>query len=176
MEGGTTPGRKVVVVGEPTSESAAALQYALSHTLVEDNKLTLIHVENPSSWRNTFFFLRRPILSSISFPISPLHIRRCFTKKSQCPQNITLETYGNLPFKKTFEDRKTTLFWSNFLLQCNTLLLAVQYSASVCINGSRRPGGSMKGIDTAEYLIEKCKCTCVGVQKNLKRKTQKNFW
>lgn len=51
---------------------------------------------------------------------------------------------------------------------------------------TRRPGGSLrgsKGVDTAEYLIENSKCTCVGVQKKgqnggyvLNTKTHKNFW
>ncbi|KAK9940724.1 hypothetical protein M0R45_017367 [Rubus argutus] len=46
-----------------------------------------------------------------------------------------------------------------------------------------RSTGSSKGINTAEYLIENCKCTCVGVQKKgldggyvLNSRTHKNFW
>lgn len=60
MQGGTSP-RKVMVVAEPTRESAVALQYALSHAVLEQDELILLHVENPNSWRNTFsMFLRRP--------------------------------------------------------------------------------------------------------------------
>lgn len=43
--------------------------------------------------------------------------------------------------------------------------------------------GSLRGLDTAEYLIEHSKCTSVAVQKKglnagylLNTKTQKNFW
>lgn len=60
------------------------------------------------------------------------------------------------------------------------------YGMSFCTNRCRRQGGSLrgtKGIDTAEYLIENSKCTCVGVQKKgqnagflLNTKTHKNFW
>lgn len=60
MEGGTAPERKVMVVAEPTRESAAALQYTLSHVVVENDQLILLHVENPNTWRNTFSFLRKP--------------------------------------------------------------------------------------------------------------------
>jgi nucleotide-binding universal stress UspA family protein len=66
MQGGTSP-RKVMVVAEPTRESAAALQYALSHAVLEQDELILLHVENPNSWRNTLStFLRRPSAGSSS--------------------------------------------------------------------------------------------------------------
>uniref|UniRef100_A0A5B6ZGV3 UspA domain-containing protein n=1 Tax=Davidia involucrata TaxID=16924 RepID=A0A5B6ZGV3_DAVIN len=65
MGGGTAPNmegaRKVMVIADPTHESETALQYALSHAVLEHDKLILLHVENPNSWRNTFsFFSRRP--------------------------------------------------------------------------------------------------------------------
>lgn len=50
-----------MVVVEPTREAAAALQYALSHGVVERDELILLHVDSPSSWRNAFStFFRRP--------------------------------------------------------------------------------------------------------------------
>lgn len=67
MQGGTSSARKVMVVAEPTRESAVALQYALSHAVFEQDELVLLHVENPNSWRNTFTtFLRRPGAGSSS--------------------------------------------------------------------------------------------------------------
>ena len=60
----TPPARKVMVVANPTPHSAAALKNALSHALLEQDEMTLFHIENPNSWKNTFStFLRRP-----SFP------------------------------------------------------------------------------------------------------------
>ena len=57
--------RKVMVVADPTRESAGALQYALSHAVIEQDELILLHVENPSSWRNTIStFLKMPSLGS----------------------------------------------------------------------------------------------------------------
>lgn len=59
----TTQSRKVMVVADPTRESAGALQYALSHAVIEQDELILLHVENPGSWRNTIStFLKMPSL------------------------------------------------------------------------------------------------------------------
>ncbi|KAK8548687.1 hypothetical protein V6N12_061595 [Hibiscus sabdariffa] len=63
------PSRNVMVVADPTPQSAAALQYALSHALVERDKLILFHIENPNSWRNTIsMLLRRPNHNAVSAP------------------------------------------------------------------------------------------------------------
>ncbi|OIW00539.1 hypothetical protein TanjilG_24269 [Lupinus angustifolius] len=60
-----TQARKVMVVADPTRESASALQYALSHAVLEQDELILLHVDNPSSWRNTIStFLKMPSLGS----------------------------------------------------------------------------------------------------------------
>ncbi|OMO95319.1 UspA [Corchorus olitorius] len=65
----TPPARKVMVVADPTPHSAAALQYALSHALLEHDELILFHVENPNSWKNTLTtFLRKPSFSSGATP------------------------------------------------------------------------------------------------------------
>jgi len=54
-----------MVVADPTRESAGALQYALSHAVIEQDELILLHVENPSSWRNTIStFLKMPSLGN----------------------------------------------------------------------------------------------------------------
>ena len=61
----TPPARKVMVVADPTLHSTAALQYALSHAMLEQDELILFHIENPNSWKNTFStFLRRQSFSS----------------------------------------------------------------------------------------------------------------
>jgi nucleotide-binding universal stress UspA family protein len=58
--------RKVMVVADPTRESAGALQYALCHAVMEQDELILLHViENTSSWRNTLStFLKMPSLGT----------------------------------------------------------------------------------------------------------------
>lgn len=68
MQGGTPTTRKVMVIAEPTRESAIALQYTLSHAIFEQDELILLHVgKYPSSRRNTFStFMRRPKVGSSS--------------------------------------------------------------------------------------------------------------
>lgn len=62
----TETSRKVMVVADPTRESAGALQYALCHAVMEQDELILLHVlENPNSWRNTLStFLKMPSLGT----------------------------------------------------------------------------------------------------------------
>jgi nucleotide-binding universal stress UspA family protein len=62
----TNISRKVLVVADPTRESAGALQYALCHAVMEQDELILLHViENIPSWRNTLStFLKMPSLGT----------------------------------------------------------------------------------------------------------------
>ena len=64
----TPQSRRIMVIADPTRESAAALQYALSHAVLEQDELILVHVENNGgSWKNAFSsFLRLPSSSSSS--------------------------------------------------------------------------------------------------------------
>ncbi|CAN4091031.1 unnamed protein product [Withania somnifera] len=53
MADGKNSTRKIMVVAEPTRESAAALlQYTLSHAVAENDTLILLQVGNPNAWRN----------------------------------------------------------------------------------------------------------------------------
>lgn len=62
IDGGkSAPARKVMVIADATRESAAALQYTLSHAILENDTLILLHVENNNFWRNTFSFFRKPL-------------------------------------------------------------------------------------------------------------------
>ncbi|KAL0368524.1 UNVERIFIED_CONTAM: hypothetical protein Scaly_1071300 [Sesamum calycinum] len=54
MVGENAAARKVMVVADPSRESAGALDYALSHALVENDTLVLLHVETPNPWKNPF--------------------------------------------------------------------------------------------------------------------------
>lgn len=57
----TSAPKKVLIVVDPTRESAAALQYALSHAVIDNDEVVLLHVDNPNSWRNAIStFLKRP--------------------------------------------------------------------------------------------------------------------
>lgn len=61
--------RKVMVVADPTRESAAALEYALSHAILEGDTIILLHVENQTNaWKNPIgSFFKWPPLPSLEF-------------------------------------------------------------------------------------------------------------
>lgn len=186
----TTAPRKVMVVADPTRESAAALQYTLSHGVVERDELILLHVENPSSWMTTLSTLfKRPIyVASGNSQIGS-------SRRASMDQNGGSEGGGGGGLEVDFLDEMKHLCEaaqpnvrvqtarvelegdkdkaSAILSQCSSheidvLIVGQRRSFSTAILGCRRRGGSMIGTritDLAEYLIENSKCTCVGVQK-----------
>lgn len=181
-----------MVVADPTRESAGALQYALSHAVLEEDELILLHVENPGSWRNTFsMFLKWPNLpvSAISAAstagmeggsgeVDFLQEMRYACKLALPKMRVRVE---RLPIEG--KEKASTILSQAKALGVDILVVGQRRSFSSAILGYKRQGGSMRGIDTAEYLIENSKCTCVGVQKKgqnggylLSSKTQKNFW
>ncbi|EXC27688.1 hypothetical protein L484_009712 [Morus notabilis] len=192
--GGHALSRRVMVVADPTRESAGALQYALSHAVVEQDELILLHVENPSSWRNTFStFLRRPSHSATSTAAATfleggagdhvdfLEEMRWACKLAQPRVRVRVERVA-----MEGKEKATTILFQSMAFGVDVLVIGQRRSLSSSLLGYKRPGGSLKGaksIDTAEYLIENSKCTCVGVQKKgqnagfvLNSKTHKNFW
>ncbi|XP_022761173.1 uncharacterized protein LOC111307424 [Durio zibethinus] len=189
----TPPARKVIVVADPTPHSAAALQYALSHALLEQDELILFHVDNPNSWKNTFStFLRRPSFSSgattpnsvpegASTDIDFLDQmkRACEIAQPKIPVRVEKTDMDG-------RDKAAVILSKSKALGIDLIIIGQKRSLSSAILGYRRPSGSMRGskpMDTADYLIENSPCTCVGVQKKgqnggyvLNSKTHKNFW
>ncbi|XP_021290953.1 uncharacterized protein LOC110421641 [Herrania umbratica] len=188
----TPPERKVMVVADPTPHSAAALQYALSHAMLEQDELILFHVENPNSWKNTFStFLRKPSFSSTSTaPSVPEGASTDIDFLDQMKRACEI-AQPNIPVRieKTDidgKDKATVILSKCKALGIDLLIIGQRRSLSSAILGYKRSSGSMRGaklIDTADYLIENSQCTCVGVQKRgqnggyvLNTKTHKNFW
>ncbi|MCD7457920.1 hypothetical protein HAX54_036558 [Datura stramonium] len=65
--GNKNSARKIMVVADPTRESAAALQYALSHAVAENDTLILLHVGNPNAWKNLLgALIKKPLPNSSS--------------------------------------------------------------------------------------------------------------
>ncbi|CAB4292465.1 unnamed protein product [Prunus armeniaca] len=190
MEGGCR--RRVMVVADPTQESAGALQYALSKAILENDELILFNVENPNSWRNTLTtFLRRPSRSSGSAAASIegslghadfLEEMKNACKLAKPKVRVRVEKVALIEGK----EKASIILDHSKALAVDVLIIGQRRSLSTIILGYRRPGGSTRGtkpIDTAEYLIDKSSCTCVGVQKKgqnggylLNTKTHKNFW
>lgn len=186
-----------MVVADPNRESEAALQYALSHAILENDTLILLYVENPNSWKNPFgaiFKKSSPTASSPSISSSSnpsafssegggggdefLEALKLACMKAQPKLKVVVQ-------KVEINDSKEK--GSVILTQCSNhgvdlLVIGQRRSLSNALLGTRR-SGSLRGIDTADYLIENSKCTCVAVQRKgqnagflLNTKTHKNFW
>ncbi|XP_039063533.1 uncharacterized protein LOC120208297 [Hibiscus syriacus] len=192
----TPPARKVMVVADPTPHSAAALQYALSHALLEQDELILLHVENQSNWKNTLTtFLRRPSLASGagasamvpnfvpdvgSTDVNFLDQMKyaCEIAQSNIPVRIEKTDMDG-------KDKAQVILSKSKDLGVDLIIIGQKRSLSSAILGYKRPAGNSKAsklLDTVEFLIENSSCNCVAVQKKgqqgyvLNSKTHKNFW
>nr|GMD77244.1 Universal stress protein [Ipomoea batatas] len=82
------------------------------------------------------------------------------------------------------KDKGSIILSHSAKLGIDLLIIGQKRTLSHAILGcDRNMSGSLRGQDTAEYLIENSKCTCVGVQRKgqnagyiLNTKIQKNFW
>ncbi|XLR06041.1 hypothetical protein S83_072239 [Arachis hypogaea] len=193
--------RKVMVVADPTRESAAALQYALSHAVVDHDELILLHVENPNSWRNTLStILKMPSLGSTTTAsldvggggaaaegeggaVDFLEEMKHACKAAQPKVNVRVMKV------EMDKDRGTTILSQSKTQKVDVIVIGQKRNITSALLGYRRSGGGssmMKGgriLDTAEYLIQNSTCTCVAVQRKgqqggyvLNTKTQRNFW
>ncbi|EOA18244.1 hypothetical protein CARUB_v10006736mg [Capsella rubella] len=210
----TPQSRKIMVIADPTRESAAALQYALSHAVLEQDELILVHVESTGggSWKNAFSsFLRLPssISSSSSGSSTPAASIGTATGSNAAAVSALASEIGQgdgnfleqmkriceiaQPKVRVHTEcigidgiKATGILLHGDKLGVDVIIIGQRRTISSSLLGTRRPGGSLrgsKGVDTAEYLIENSKCTCVGVQKKgqnggyvLNTKTHKNFW
>ncbi|KAK8308459.1 hypothetical protein V6Z11_D02G059400 [Gossypium hirsutum] len=185
--------RNVMVVVDPTPQSAAALQYALSHALVEQDKLILFYIENPSSWKNALAtFIRKSSNSSSSAPNSIsegafgtdadfLDQMRRACEVAQPKINVKIEKTD-----MDGKDKASVILSKSKDLRIDLIIIGQKRSLSSAILGIKRQSGSLKGqkaIDKVDYLIENSPCSCVAVQKKgqnggyvLNSKTHKNFW
>ncbi|KAE9602921.1 putative rossmann-like alpha/beta/alpha sandwich protein [Lupinus albus] len=194
-----TQARKVMVVADPTRESAGALQYALSHAVLEQDELILLHVENPNSWRNTIStFLKMPSLGSSTTASLELGAATTTTTgegevdfieemKNACRVSQPKMRVRVLRVDMDGKDRASTILLHSNNEGVDVIVIGQKRSLSSALLGYKRSGGgSVKGakmLDTAEYLIQNSQCICVGVQRKgqsggyvLNTKTHRNFW
>ncbi|CAN1144815.1 hypothetical protein LINPERHAP2_LOCUS14323 [Linum perenne] len=194
----TTMMRKVMVVVDPSREAAGALQYALSHVVTDKDELILVHVETQNSWKSTFSFsfLRR---SGISIPalnntqssdgggvpegeVDFLEAMKQLCEVARPNVKVKVERVH-----MGAKDKANVILFKSTSMSVDHLIIGQKKSLSSVLLGNakyKKPGGlGPKSLDTAEYLIEYSKCSCVGVQKKgqnggylLNSKTQKNFW
>ncbi|KAI4315962.1 hypothetical protein L6164_023985 [Bauhinia variegata] len=188
MAGDSKPARKIMVVAEPTRESAGALQYALYNAVFEKDELILLHVENPTSWLNVIssMFLRKPLVGNSTTEggggeEGGSDVDFLEEMKSACKVAQPKLRVRTLRVVMDGKDKATMILSQTKEQGIDLIIIGQKRSLSSVILGSMRPAGP-KVVDTAEFLIENCSCNCVGVQKKgqnegyvLNTKTQKNF-
>ncbi|CAB4282314.1 unnamed protein product [Prunus armeniaca] len=198
MEGQETKlARRVMVVADPTRESASALQYALAHVVLEHDELILFSVENQNTWRNTFTtLLKIPSLASTAIAtmsleginaeegVDFLEEMKNACKRVQPKLSVRAERMG----KEDGKDKANTILHQSDALGIDIIIIGQRRRISKEILGTYTWPGAGRGttnkaIDTADYLIENSKCACVAVQKKgqdggylLNSRTHKNFW
>ncbi|CAJ2677263.1 unnamed protein product [Trifolium pratense] len=189
----TNTSRKVLVVADPTRESAGALQYALCHAVMEQDELILLHViDTIPSWRNTLStFLKMPSLGTSATAslgdiggggagggaggasgaegvtvIDFLEEMKNACKVSQPKLKVRVMKVET----ENGKDRANTILLHT--KEVDVVVIGQKRTlSSTLLGGYKRPsGGSLKGakmIDTAEYLIHNTPgtCTCVAVQR-----------
>ncbi|KAG6393063.1 hypothetical protein SASPL_147293 [Salvia splendens] len=202
MEADSAAARRVMVVADGSREAAGALQYALSHAVVDNDTLILLHVEHAAPPpKNSFGGLfKNPISPAVPRLGGPTSSgegsvgrsgggggevefldgmrRACAAAKPMV--KVAVEK-AEVPEGK---DKGAVIVAHSAASNVELLIIGQKRSAfSKSILGARR-GLSLKGLaDTAEYAVENSKCTCVAVQRKangggylLNSKTHKNFW
>ncbi|XP_077228278.1 adenine nucleotide alpha hydrolases-like superfamily protein [Tasmannia lanceolata] len=193
---GTGAPRKVMVVADPGRESAGALQWALSHAVLDHDELILLHVGGAhNSRRNSFStFLKRPqpsnlhVDSTTSSSSMDGHgggdLEFLEEMRTKC-EAMHLKVHVQIESVETDgKDKASTILMQAKALSIDLLVIGQRRNFSQTFLGSKLSGSlSQKGTDTAEFLIENSKCLCVGVQKKgqnagylLNTKTHRNFW
>ncbi|KAK6781113.1 hypothetical protein RDI58_023297 [Solanum bulbocastanum] len=106
MADGKHSTKKIMVVADPTRESASALQYALSHAVAENDTLILLHVGNPNAWRNLLgALIKKPLPnSSTSTSTSPSDSSPFSTFFRKSLTNITSPQPMSAAFHAATED------------------------------------------------------------------------
>lgn len=95
MEGGkaATAARKVMVIADANRESAAALQYTLSHAILDNDSLILLHLMNNQNRKNPFPFFKKP--SNISYSSSHNNMALASPKKEQNAAGTNSSRHSN---------------------------------------------------------------------------------
>ncbi|KAK1437185.1 hypothetical protein QVD17_02972 [Tagetes erecta] len=185
-----TQRQKIMVVAEPTRESAAALHYVLSRVVYDTDILYLLHVENPTFWKNGISCFKKQS-SSTGITTGGYHGGGCMggdvnfldQMKSACELvHPRLKVKVKVTRVETdVKDKAFVIISETKVHGIDLLVVGKRQSLANAILRQRR-NGPVRG-ETAEYLVENSKCTCVAVQRKgqtggylLHTKNHRNFW
>ncbi|PUZ38781.1 hypothetical protein GQ55_9G223400 [Panicum hallii var. hallii] len=184
--------RLVMIVADPGRESTAAMEWALSHSIVEGDDILLLHVNMPHHPHNGAAGPSRSSSGGTAgSPIAALlgggadggdfmEAMRAACK-ARYPRARVHGTRVE-PATEGREAKAQTILAESQRRRVELLVIGHRRLSSFL--GLRSSSGSSRAHDsTAEFLIEHSKCLCVSVQKKgqnagylLNTKTHKNFW
>ncbi|CAM0956926.1 unnamed protein product [Alopecurus aequalis] len=192
--GTTSKKRLVMIIADPGRESTAAMEWALSHAIVEGDDILLLHVNMPPSGAPGGAPPSRTgsggSASSSSLGVflggggsadgEFMESMRAACKARHPRARVHAERVE--PATEGREAKAQTILAESQRRGVELLVIAQRRFSSFL--GLRSASGSSRGHDsTAEFLIEHSKCLCVSVQKKgqnagylLNTKTHKNFW
>ncbi|KAK8444951.1 hypothetical protein SEVIR_9G230600v4 [Setaria viridis] len=194
--------RLVMLVADPCRESTAAMEWALSHAIVEGDDILLLHVNMPHPHNGAaggHVPSRSSSGGSAGSPIAAflggggsgagagadgggdfMEAMRGACKARYPRARVHGEHVE--PATEGREAKAQTILAESQRRRVELLVIGHRRVSSFL--GLRSSSGSSRGHDsTAEFLIEHSKCLCVSVQKKgqnagylLNTKTHKNFW
>ncbi|KQJ96983.1 uncharacterized protein LOC100826988 [Brachypodium distachyon] len=192
--GGSSKKRLVMIIADPGRESTAAMEWALSHAVVEGDDILLLHVNMPlPSGAPAPAPSRTGSGGGGGSPIAVLLGGSGGAADGEFMETMRAACRARHPRARVHAERvepategreakaQTILAESQ---RRGVELLVIGHRRISSFLGLRSASGSSRGHDsTAEFLIEHSKCLCVSVQKKgqnagflLNTKTHKNFW
>ncbi|KAJ1295296.1 hypothetical protein BS78_01G212900 [Paspalum vaginatum] len=183
--------RLVMIIADPGRESTAAMEWALSHAIIEGDDILLLHVKMPHPHNGVVGPSRSSSGGSTGSPIAALLGGAADAgefmeaMRASCTARFPRARVHGERVEPATEGREakaqTILAESQ---RRGVELLVIGHRRVSSFLGLRSASGSSRGHDsTAEFLIEHSKCLCVSVQKKgqnsgylLNTKTHKNFW
>ncbi|WVZ59195.1 hypothetical protein U9M48_009381 [Paspalum notatum var. saurae] len=181
--------RLVMIIADPGRESTAAMEWALSHAIVEGDDVLLLHVNMPHPHHNGGVGPSRSSSggSTGGSPIAAADAGDFMeAMRSSCKARFPrARVHGERvePATEGREAKAQTILAESQRRGVELLVIGHHRRVSSFL-GLRSGSGSSRGHDsTAEFLIEHSRCLCVSVQKKgqnagylLNTKTHKNFW
>uniref|UniRef100_N1QWK6 UspA domain-containing protein n=1 Tax=Aegilops tauschii TaxID=37682 RepID=N1QWK6_AEGTA len=175
LAGTTSKKRLVMIIADPGRESTAAMDWALSHAVVEGDDILLLHAR--SSGSQLAVFLGGGGSADGEF----METMRAACKARHPRARVHAERVE--PATEGREAKAQTILAESQRRGVELLVIGHhRFSAFLRLrsaSGTSRP----RHDSTAEFLIEHSKCLCVSVQKKgknagylLNTKTHKNFW
>ncbi|KAL6641041.1 hypothetical protein ACP70R_019222 [Stipagrostis hirtigluma subsp. patula] len=196
--------RRVMIVADPGRESAAAMEWALSHAIAEGDDVLLLHVNMPNPNSGAAGGGTAPSRSgsggSVSSPLAVFlggggagsgaagaDAGGDFMEamRAACSARYPRARVRGVRVEPATDGREAkaqTILAESQRRGVELLVIGLRRVSSFL--GLRSASGSSRGHDTTpEFLIEHSKCLCVSVQKKgqnagylLNTKTHKNFW